>query len=85
MLRWCCAERCSPGLNPSPGGIPKTYTEIDGEPGVIYFKLGYKGPIDGILRRNSWAGVQAGLRAYGYTGPIDGLRARTYVMLTVDI
>ncbi|MEE1736797.1 peptidoglycan DD-metalloendopeptidase family protein [Streptomyces sp. BE147] len=66
----------------SGGGLPKTSTEQDGEPGTVFWQRaqrwlsiesGYTGPIDGDPGANTYAALQRNLRDhYGYAGPIDG-------------
>jgi peptidoglycan hydrolase-like protein with peptidoglycan-binding domain len=77
-----------PAPAPSNGPVPRTSTQEDGIPGSNFYKRlqlfarshGYTGPIDGVMGKNSWAGVQRGLQASaGYTGPADGVPgANTY-------
>lgn len=64
------------------GGLPKTGTEQDGVPGVVFWQRaqhwlsvesGYTGPIDGAPGPNTYAALQRNLSDHwGYTGPIDG-------------
>lgn len=81
-----------PGPTPPSGPVPHTSTAVDGVPGNIYYrrlqlfasKNGYTGPLDGQMGKNSWAGVQRGLRQFGYTGPDDGAPgANTYKAMQV--
>ncbi|CAM3375536.1 GH25 family lysozyme [Stackebrandtia soli] len=80
------------GPPPGEDPLPKTSTETDGIPGVIFWQraqnwlsmeAGYTGPIDGVPGVNTYAALQRELRDhYGYTGPIDGVPGpNTYAAL----
>ncbi|MCK1797888.1 M23 family metallopeptidase [Streptomyces sp. XM4193] len=74
------------------GKLPKTGTEQDGVPGVIFWQraqkwlsleAGYTGPVDGAPGKGTYSALQRALRdGWGYTGPIDGVPgAATYSAL----
>jgi hypothetical protein len=70
-----------PAPKPSrPHALPKTRTAVTGIPDANYRKRlqlfaranGYRGPVNGILFKKSWNGIQSGLRQFGYTKDITG-------------
>lgn len=88
-LHWHMIDPGGTRINPleflggDPGGsLPKSSTEQDGVPGVVFWQrtqkwlsieAGYAGPIDGEPGTNTYAALQRYLNAHhGYAGPIDG-------------
>lgn len=96
-LHWHMIDPGGTRINPldyvgGGNGLPKTGTEQDGVPGVVFWQRaqrwlsiesGYTGPIDGDPGANTYAALQRNLRDnWGYTGPIDGdPGANTYAAL----